>query len=194
MQRVGQTFSNQFFNFILALNAAMAMMNRGGSREQMKKRPTATHAARSPSESQRLGTESRARTVRSGCTRGAWWIHLCWMQAHMVQSSLTVSSQSVSLHARHRVRRCGIRQGAQKHLSRESCNRTGFKTPYILGRYVRKHQFNHQSSPRQSKWPMCLQKGQIPPHYFTNTAQLIRKVIRSNRKLVIMAVNGSKWK
>ena len=87
MQRVGQTFSNQFFNFILALNAAMAMMNRGGSREQMKKRPTATHAARSPSESQRLGTESRARTVRSGCTRGAWWIHLCWMQAHMVQPS-----------------------------------------------------------------------------------------------------------
>ena len=136
MQRVGQTFSNQFFNFILALNAAMAKMNRGGSREQMKKRPTATHAARSPSESQRLGTESRARNVRSGCTRGAWWIHLCWMQAHMVQSSLTVSSQSVSLHARHRVRRCWIRQGAQKHLSRESCNRTGFKTPYILGRYV----------------------------------------------------------
>jgi len=50
--------------------------------------------------------------------------------------------------------------------------------------------------PREPTWPMCLhwQKGQIPPHYFTNTAPLFRKVIRSNRKLVIMAVNGNKWK
>ena len=141
----------------------MAMMNRGGSREQPQKRPPATHATRSPSESQRLGTESRARTVSSGCTRGAWWIHLCWMQAHMVQPSFTVSSQSVSLHARHRVRRCGIRKGAQKHLSHESCNRTGFKTPYIPGRYVQKHQNIHQSTRANPHGRCVCKRTNSPP-------------------------------
>ena len=46
-----------------------------------------------------------------------------------------------------------------------------------------KTSFQSSIHPREPTWPMCLhrQKGQIPPHYFTNTAPLIRKVIRSNR-------------
>jgi hypothetical protein len=132
----------------------MVMMNRGGSREKPYQRPPATHATRSQFGT---GPGPRARTDRSECTGGAWWIHLCWMPTIMVQHSLTVSSQSVSLHARQRVRKSGIRQGAQKHLSRESCNRTRFKMPCILGRYMR-IQFNNHTLKRAPPRPICLQE------------------------------------
>ena len=136
------------------------MLKRGGSREKPYQRPPATHATRSQFGT---GPGPRARTDRSECTGGAWWIHLCWMQPLMVQHSLTVSSQSVSLHARQRVRKSGIRQGAQKHLSRESCNRTGFKTPYILGRYVQKHQNIHQSTRANPHGRCVCKRTNSPP-------------------------------
>jgi len=98
------------------------------------------------------GHRSRAQTVKA-------------LRQSMYGLSTSVIGQAISswILTSSRTRRRGtsssnVSHGAQKHLSRESCSRSRIKTPYILGMYMWKHQFNHPST-RANPHGQCVCTG-----------------------------------
>ena len=103
------------------------------------------------------GHRSRAQTVKA-------------LGQSMYGSSTSVIGKAISswILTSSRTRRRGtssfsVSHGAQKHLSRESCTRSRFKTPYILGRYMRKHHFNHPSTRANSHGRCVCNKDKFLP-------------------------------
>ena len=103
------------------------------------------------------GHRSRSQTVKA-------------LRQSMYGSSTSVIGKAISswILTSSRTRRRGtssfsVSHGAQKHLSRESCTRSRFKTPYILGRYMRKHHFNHPSTRANSHGRCVCKKDKFLP-------------------------------